>query len=308
MRSEDLDRIFGATPQSFADRMDQTLLGLKEEKEVKRFAFRTVMVFALITVLLCTTAFALVTQGLEWYYNNRFTAYQEHEPEKHNAIMENLQTEVPQAPVNDPDVNISVAETSWSLEQNVLVVSLVASPVDPAATELHPMDHLDADGSYMGKDYPVEPGSEERNEHWLWTEAGHGPVAEMIAPGKQLLLLSGTNIYLDDIHLLGDMSSYDVYVSEDGAVHTVIEIRMEDFFDPAYADMAQEQIETYPDRADFWINRLAEVERFRQIINDDEDGVITLRIPYTVTAYSEDDDQLYYGGRDGEVQFELKIR
>ena len=33
MRSEELDRALGATPQSFARRMEGTLLELKEEKE-----------------------------------------------------------------------------------------------------------------------------------------------------------------------------------------------------------------------------------------------------------------------------------
>lgn len=310
MRSEDLDRALGATPQSFADRMDQTLLGLKEEKEMKRAAFRTVMVFALVTALLCTTAFALVSQGLEWYYSNRFTAYQKYEPEKHNAIMKNLQTEVPQTPANDPEINISVTETSWSPEQNVLVVSIVASPIDPESTELHPMGNLDQDGSYVSKDdLALYAGDEEaRAEHWLWTEDGHGPVNEMVAPGKQLLLLDADAIYLDDIHLLGDMSSTDAYVTEEGAVHTVLEIRMGDYFDPDFAEIIQQQIASSPDSAEYLTRRLAEVERFRQIIAEDEDGVVTLTIPYTVTAYTEDDELLYNGGRNGELHFDLKIR
>ena len=93
MRKEDLDRALGQTPQSFTEAMDRTLHGLKEEKDVKRVAFRTVILVAVIILLLCATAFALMGQGLEWYYNNIFTAYQEHEPEKHQAIMQNLQTD-----------------------------------------------------------------------------------------------------------------------------------------------------------------------------------------------------------------------
>ena len=63
MRKEDLDRALGQTPQSFTEAMDRTLHGLKEEKDVKRVAFRTVILVAVIILLLCATAFALMGQG-----------------------------------------------------------------------------------------------------------------------------------------------------------------------------------------------------------------------------------------------------
>lgn len=276
MRSDELDRALGATPRSFADRMDRTLLELKEEKEVKRFAFRTVLIIALVTALLGTTAFALVSQGLEWYYSNRFTAYRELEPEKYAAIMDNLQEQPAQTPVDDPQVRIAVTEVSWAREQNVLVVSLEASAADPEHTELHPRWNLDADGSYVGKKNlaPYADDEEARTEHWLWTEAGYGPVAEMVAPGKQLLLLETGSVCLGELPLLGDGSSMDAYVAEDGTVHTVLEIRL----------------------AEGALDAAAQAD------------AVTLRIPYTVTPYTEDDEQLCCGGRSGEVQFELKIR
>lgn len=310
MRSDELDRALGPTPQSFADRMDQTLLHLEEEKPVKRIAFGTVLIAAVLALALGTTAYAVVSQGLEWYYNNRFTAYQQYEPEKHSAIMVHLQTEVSQKPVDDPDINIAVTEASWAPEQNVLVVSLEATAADPEKNELHPMWNLDADGSYVGPENLAAYADDEeaRAVHWLWTEDGMGPVAEMVAPGKQLLLLRTSEVYLDDIHLMGDMSSADEYVSEDGAVHTVLEIRMDDYFDPNFGARVQEQIKASPELADHWNRRLKDVERFRQIISEDEDGVVTLRVPYTVTYYTDDDAQLYTGGRQGEVQFEMKFR
>ena len=275
-----LDQALGATPLSFAQRMDQTLLNLKEEKEMKRFAFRTVLVFTLITLLLCSTAFALVRHGLDVYYTSRFTAYQEHEPERYEAILAHLQTDVPQSPVNDPDISIYVAETSWSQEQQVLVVSILATPLDPDAAVLHPMWDLDADASYVGKEnlalYPDDPQA--REEHWLWTKSGFGPVTDMIPADKELLLLQADSVYLDDIELLGDMSSTDSYVNEDGAVHTVLEIRLDD------------------------------TDRIRQIIADDPDGIIPLTVPYSVTHYTDDETLLYSGGRKGTLHFDLNIR
>lgn len=280
MRSEDLDRALGPTPQGFADRMDKTLRSLKEEKEMKKTAFRTGLVFAMVAVLLGTTAFALVSQGLEWYYSNRFTAYQEHEPEKYNAIMSHMNAQVNQVMADDPEMEIAVTETSWAAEEGVLVVSVLASARSPEKTELHPMWNLDADGVYVSKDAVIDPEDEEaRTEHWLWTQDGFGPVEKMVAPGKQLLLLACEKILLNGERLLGDGSSVDAYVTDSGAVHTVIELRLDE-------------------------NCVAEL----MAADADGDGVVRLSAAYTVTAYTEDDQQLYTGGRDGEINFELKIR
>lgn len=310
MRPEDLDRAFGATPEAFSDRMNQTLLTLKEEREMKRTAFRTVLVIAVISVLLFSTAIALVSQGLEWYYSNRFTAYQQYEPEKHAAIMANLETEVPQKPVTDPDIHLAITETSWLPEQNTLIVSLTARAADPAAYELHPMFDLDTDGAYVGKEnLPLYADEEEaRSEHWLWTENGFGPVAEMVSPGKQLLLFEADAVYLGEHHLIGDMSSMDVYTADDGSIHTVLEVRMGEYFDPDTAASIAQQIAANPGNADFLIQHLAAIEQVQKILADDADGVITLRIPYTVTPFSEDDTQLYQGGRTGNVYFDVKLK
>lgn len=309
MRRESLDRAIGPTPPSFSGRMEQTLRTLKEEKEVKRIGFRTIMVFAIIAVLSCTTACALVSQGLEWYYNNRFTALPEHEPDKYHAIINHLQTAVPQSAAQDPDIRISVDEVSWVPEGHFLVVSVTAAAANPEAYELHPMWNLDADGSYVGKEHLADDDEDEeaRGEHWLWTASGHGPVAEMVAPGKQLLLLEAEEIRLEDLRLLGDMSSTDAYVTEDGAVHVVIELHLAQYFDPAFPDTVAQRIQEAPEYAAPWQRELADWERFQQLLRAHEDGVVTLTLPYTVTTYSENDVALYTGGREGEIRFDVKL-
>lgn len=309
MRRESLDRAIGPTPPSFSGRMEQTLRTLKEEKEVKRTGFRIIMVFAIIAVLSCTTACALVSRGLEWYYNNRFTAYQEHEPDKYHAIISHLQTEVPQSAAQDPDIRISVDEVSWVPEDHILVVSVTAAAANPEACELHPMWNLDADGSYVGKEHLGEYAEDEeaRGEHWLWTGHGYGPVAEMVAPGKQLFLLEAEEIRLEALRLLGDMSSTDAYVTEDGAVHVVIELRLAQFFDPTFPDTVAQRIKETPEYAANWQQLLSDWEHFQQLLRVHEDGVVTLTLPYTVTTYSEDDVALYTGGRKGEIQFDVKL-
>lgn len=306
MRSEQIDRALGATPQSFTDKMNQTLLGLKEEKEMKRAAFRTVLVVALATVLLCSTAYALVTQGLDWYYNNRFTAYQQYEPEKHEAIMNHLQTDVPQTQTEDDEVAITVTEVSWAPEDRLMVVSLAAVAKDPGKTELHPKWNLDADGSYVNKENLADYADDEevRSEHWLWTENGHGPVDEMVAPGKQLLLLETGSVCLGGKRLMGDMSSMDAYVAEDGTVYTVLEIRL-DCLEEDYIKNQEYMLTAYPEQT-FRKDNIESAEKLTALQENAQ--TMELTIPYTVTAYTEDDAQLYGGGRNGEMAFTVKLR
>lgn len=276
MRGEDLDRAIGPTPKSFSGKMEQTLFCLKEETKVKRIPMKTVLVFALVAALMCTTACALVYQGLEWYYNTRFTAYQESDPEKYTAIMDNRQTNIPQTATEETDLHIAVDEVSYSADRKLLVLSVTATLTDPDTYELHSMGDLDTDGSYVGDDLEAYAEDEEaRSEHWLWTESGYGPVADMIAPGKQLLLLEADSLYADGIRLL---SSGDQFMMEDGVFHAVLEFNLADYF---YYHQGEDQL---------------------------ENGVLPLTLVYTVTRYTDDDMQLYTGGRNGEIHFNLKIK
>ena len=107
MREKDLDRAFGNTPPAFTGRIHQTLAQL-EDKPRRIPRLRAALIVAAVLALLCGIAYAVIMQGQAWYYNNRFTAYQEHEPEKHQAIMQNLQTDLPQAKVEDPEIAIAI--------------------------------------------------------------------------------------------------------------------------------------------------------------------------------------------------------
>ena len=307
-----LQQLYPPMTEDFARRMDDLLCSLppqKEETKVKRFALRTVLIWAVLTALLCATAYAVITYGMEWYYNNRFTAYQEHEPEKYAAIMEHMQSGLPQTAEGCDLVDIQVAEASWAEEENVLVVSLKALPADPAVYELHPMWNLDADGSYVGEGGAADPASdgEDRAIHWLWTKEGFGPVEEMIQPGKQLLLLDTGDVLLEDFVLLGDGSSMDSYVGEDGAVHTVLEVQLS-LLEEDYEASMRKQIQENPEYASLMEKRLEKELACRQMILDDDDGVIRLTVPFRVIPFTEDDMALYLGGEQGKVTFDLKIR
>ncbi len=221
MKLDEFDRSFGDTPRVFTSRIDDTLLKLKEDVPMKRFTIRTAILVALILLLLCGIAYAIVVfQGQEWYYNNRFSAYQEHEPIKHQAIMENLQTDVPQEKSQDTEglVTMTMQDYSW-VKGELFTLSMAARPNDPKEYELHPMMALDTDGLYGGAE-PDPDDPESRTEHWLWTEKGFGlPENVMIDSSKKLLLLdfdtSGVLIGDTDVQL--PMSSSDTFVGEDGA-------------------------------------------------------------------------------------------
>ena len=295
MRMEELDRALGKTPAGFSSRVDQTLRTLKEEQPMKRFSLRMALVTALLVALLCGAAYALVTQGMEWYYNNRFTAYQQYEPQKYEAIMDNLQQVSTQTA--DGQVQVRVQEIAWVEEQRFLTVSLTAVPSNPERAELHPMWNLNADG-------------EDREEHWLWTEEGFGPVREVMKhPEKELLLFEANRVCLETgdgaIPLDGDGSSMDAFVGENGEVITVLEVRM-DWMAEDYAARVQQYMQDMPDMKEYWQKRLAEAEILRETIRNAE--TITLTVPYTVTSYTTEHQQLYTGGMSGSITFEADIR
>lgn len=278
---ERLRRLYPHMEEDFAKRMEQMIHRLpqqKEEEPVKRFVLRTALVWALITVMLCATAYAVISCGLEWYYSDRFATLQEVDPEKYDAIMANLQTDPKQFTVGDELIDIQVSEVSWSAEKNVLVVALTAVPRDGEVYELHPKWNLDPDGCYVGEGGAPEPAEPdvERDHHWLWTENGFGPVHKMVAPGKQLLLLDMQRVYFGGVSI--GNTAMDAYVGKDGAVHTVLDV-------PLTADMAA---------------HLHEMQA--------KDGGVVLELPFTVTRYTEDDEQLYTGGKNGKVSFVLEGR
>ena len=280
-----------------------------EEKPMKRIALRTILIFSLITILLCGTAFALVNQGLEWYYNHRFTAYQIHEPEKYQAIIDNLQFDLPQNSQTNDEIAIAVQNAAWIADQHFLAVSFIAAPRDPDTVELHPLWNLDADGAYVGNGGCEAPESDgvERAVHWLWTQEGFGPVSDMVAPGKELLLINMEELYLEGYRLLGDGSSADSYRDEEGHVHTILEIQL-DFLKPGYEKEMQTLMEQQPELKTHYQQLLEQGIACKSLIENDTDGIITLTAPYTLTHYTEDDQMLYHGEKSGTITFQLKIQ
>lgn len=332
MRAEELDRAFGPTPAAFSQSVDASLRGLKEDKPVKKITLRTLLVAALLALLLCGIAYAVITQGQEWYYHNRFTAYQEHEPDKYKAIMSHLKVDPPQEGWDDEAVVARVQDVAWAPEGRTLTLSIAAAPKHPEQVELHPMWNLDADGSYVGdslEDYADD--EEARAEHWLWTEKGFGPVAEMMEdPSKTLMLFEADEVYIgtpegvaktrelemrpteegytgwspDGVSIGG--GSMDAFDGEDGTVITVLEMPL-DFLKADY----ERDISTAEYMDEEWKAR--QMKWYREAIKaferyTDENGMLSLCVPYEVTEYMDADEAtLYSPGKTGYLAFQVDV-
>jgi hypothetical protein len=306
MKRDVLDRACGPTPQVFTDRIDNALRLLKEDEpmNVKRFTVRTALIAVLIALALCGIAYAIVaTQGQEWYYNNRFTAYQEHEPEKQQAIMDNLQTEVPQEESSDNQglIAVSVQDYAWAAQNNVFTLSIAARVTDEAKYELYSLWHLDCDGYYSDTPDPDDP--ESRTEHWLWTPNGFGlPEDVMNDPSKQLLLFEfiGGDVWIGDSGVIMPGYSADCFAGEDGASIWVMEMDLSRLNAEAIqnnADITQEVRDRMAAYAESANAAIAE--------NTDSDGFLSLRMDYRVYPFSDGE---IGEPTEGTVAFRVKTR
>lgn len=182
MRDERLKhrRLFGEAPQGFTLRMERTLSGLPEKRRPRRSG-RAILLAACLTLLLSGAALAAVQSGgLKWFYEKVF-----HAPPMLKDAMEDIQDGLPQR-AEHPLLDLWVESAVWLPkdydlnypEDVTLEILTLAFPKDPGRYELHPMDKLDPDGL-----------RDEREEDYLETEKGFGPVEEMMAdPRKELLL------------------------------------------------------------------------------------------------------------------------
>ncbi len=283
---------------------------------MKKFTTRTILIAAAITLTLAGIAYAVLTYGQEWYYNTRFTAYQQHEPDKHQAIMENMQTNIPQesngAAVKLVDVNIQ--DASWAGEKQVFTLSLTASAKDIGEYELHSLSEMDGDGLYAASIDSGDP--ESRNVHWLWTSKGYGlPNDVMADPGKQLLLIDlMRDLYIGETAIVLPGYMTDVFTTDEGPVMAVHEYDLKLAETAEVEKMFQDiKIPEGIDEAQFFLVNQQQKERLmlqaeaaKQAIEDNTDGegYLSLRLPYSVTPFNNNE---FGEAMDGAAHFRVYI-
>lgn len=320
MTNRDLDQALGSTPPEFSRRIRQTLHTLEEESPVKKPVSHILLV-AIITVLLVGAACALViTYGQDWYYNNRFTAYQENEPEKHQAIVDSLTTDIPQQSNAHPWITTTVQDVAWIPQQEMATLSIASRAVDANQDELHSTFNMDVDGSYTTEPDPDD--EESRTVHYLWTEKGFGlPETGMDDSGHRLLLLTdNADIYIGE---QGDavlpLRSFDTFRSEDGTVVSVFEFDLsmldaaaikaryaDQTYDSDYGISEEEWQQQIQEDMQYLLNN-AEKTNAAMAANTDENGMLTLRYEYEVTPFANDtfmtDEAV-----SGQTVFQIKVK
>ena len=320
MKRIDLDRAFPKTPQAFSERVDQTLRQMKEEKPMKRITLRAVLAAALITLLIGGIAYAAISLGQEWYFNNRFTAYQEHEPEKYRAIMDNLTKDIIQENRGEAAelVSLKVQDVSWSKEQKVLTLSYSAEVKDPGRDEMYALWELDQDGLW-GSEETEEDDPESRTEHWLFAPHAQGiPRDVMKDPAKRLLLMDYEgDVYIGDSGVMMPMWMSDTLSREEGPVICLQEFDLKQLEDAEikknYEDRAVPQ---GWDKADYEkylrdeeARLLKRAGEMRKALEEGigEDGFLSLRFPYKVWFYDLEKNEPG-GSAAGELLFKVKAK
>ena len=281
MKRTELDNAFPETPELFSRRIDQTLQQIQEGKPEKKFALRTAILAAAILLLLSGIAYAVINLGQEWYFNHRFTNFQTNHPEKHQAILENLQeppTQKNQGKASDI-IAFQVVDAAWAKGQGVFTLSVSATPILTDKDELHPLGALNGDGCYDAKPNPDDPDI--RTEHWLSTEKGFGtPDQVMLHPDKRLLLLDlWDTFYIGDSDTALPMWSSDQFTTRDGPVMGVFELN---------GGMMKEQ---------------ALQEAIKKATTPA--GLLPLRFPYKVWTLDNSDLRML---AEGEVNFQVQTK
>lgn len=196
-----LQNVYGDVPPATHAAFQRALSSperTRGETTVKKRIVAVPVLVVLLVLLVGGAAYAAVSEVMNWYYTNRFDI-RERYPEQYETMMSHVITDIPQEQSKDDTIIVRVPEAIWVPEDGTRSISAIAAPINPDEVELHPLWNLDADGSYVGSSYDpdtLEEGSEDRPDHWLWTEKGCGPVLEMMEdPSKQLLLIDFTSFY-----------------------------------------------------------------------------------------------------------------
>lgn len=278
MHKLDLNRAFGPTPPRFSQAMKSTLADLPAGRK-KGLPRRSALVAAAVILALTGMVYAAIQLGQDWYYPAERDLYQQQFPDKYQAIMDHLVTQVPQT-LSGPAsalAHLKVQDYAWASEQGIATISFLGQVVGGDKAELYSLWEVDLDGAQVGRIDPTDPDS--RLEHYIKTPKGFGLPREVMAdPSKQLLLLDlGQPLYIGDSqHILAHTWGH-TFTTDQGPVMQVMEIDL---------------------------NALSEETRAAIKAHSDENGNLLLRCPYAVVPFA---DNAFLEPVPGELVFTIHI-
>lgn len=297
MKEFDFDNAFGRPPAEFQEGMVRALSKVKEDKPVKKFSIRTLVLAAVLVLALCGIALAVsYTQGIEWFITQRDFLDLPKLPEN---FQEQVQSGIPQEGVGDlADILIQDAiwlDGSYKYTPNSFQMTFKAVLKDAEKYEMHESIQLNNDGDT----------SERNDEDWLWTDAGHGPIPEMMTdPKKQLVF------FKPGIFTVGTPDGFamplpggDSLRAEDGSLLYRLYIGL-DGLDPVYLQ------ETYGNMKEehaklFLETGLENAKAYQEAKAKytDESGLTTLVLHYAVWEYPDQETRSH----EGTLTFKVKL-
>ena len=108
---------------------------------------------------------------------------------------------------------------------------------------------------------------------------------------------------MDGISTHGSNTLSDAYVTDTGTVQTIVELPL-DFLKDDYIAQRREYLAKNPNNMELK-QIVTSMEQLHQRL--EQASSVELTIPYTVTAYIDDDEKLYQNGRTGEISFTLHL-
>ena len=273
----------------------------------RKIRWSAVILTLLLLMSVTAVAAGVVYYGQAWYYDYYYASYKENNPEQYAAIMANLTEPTTFAQQEDDLVAVTVQDVSWVPEEKLMTLSVRISARQMEICELHPMMNLDADGAYMGPDGPIEPGSEEHLEHYLWTDEGYGPVAQMMDdPARQLILFDPGTLELNG---MPSSYGYNVIRVEESDTQDYLLCFMEchlDWLDPLYDEQQRAQMVDYPGHAEEFEARIQAAQQARKLLAEQPVDV-KVTLSYAIIPYEEGNDAALYGKHEERI-VEMLIR
>ncbi len=296
MKEFDFDNAFGQPPAAFQEGMARALAQLKEDKPVKKFSIRTLALAAILVLALCGIALAVsYTYGIEWFLTERIAD----PPTLPANFKEQVQSDIFQENAGDfADVVIQEAvwlDNSFKYRPNSFQMTIKAAVKDAQKYEMHEGIRLNNDGDTSERD----------NADWLWTDAGHGPIPEMMTDPKKQLLLFEPGIFTigttDGFTMSG--IGEDSIRAEDGSLLYNLFIVL-DNFDPkhlqeTYGGMKEENAKSILEAG---LEKAKAYQEAKAKFTD-ENGLTTLVFHYDVWEYPDRQTRSH----NGYVTFKAKL-